>query len=60
MREWQGSDFVAFQLESYFSCVAFVVSRCISHVQASFLLYNLKNMSSGIQLSDHCRFLFLT
>jgi len=25
MREWQGSDFVEFQLESYFSCVAFVV-----------------------------------
>jgi len=60
MREWQGSDFVAFQLNSYFSCVDFVVSCCISQVQSSFFLYNLKNMSSGIQLSDHCRFLFLT
>ena len=25
-----------------------------------FFLYNLKNMSSGIQLSDHCRFQFST
>jgi len=60
MRERQGSDFVAFQLESYFSCVAFVVSCCISRVQSNFFLYNLKYISSGIQLSDHCRFLFLT